>query len=113
MPAAPITSREAAHQIYVCTRESVLEQALADTETITVEPCTRTARDVDPGAYVRVGTGLIWFARTEGARSVWRAVLEARGAEGRVVTEAEKGEEPEAFRDRHVAALVAAGRIAP
>lgn len=114
MPAAALPTRaEAARSFYVCDPRSVLAQALAGSEMIAVEPETRQSLDVLPGALLRVGSAVVWFSTVAAAMGVWRAVLDARRTEGRVVTEAEVGDEPEAFRARHLDALVAAGRVAP
>lgn len=114
MPAAALPTRaEASRGFVVCDTRSVLAQALAGSELIAVEPEGRTSHDVEPGALLRVGTGVVWFSTAGAAMGVWSVMCATRRIEGRVVTEAGQGEEPEAFRARHLDALVAAGRVAP
>ena len=105
MSADIVTTAETARRwIYVCVGDVYVAQALAGSMTCYVERG-------GGGWYVRVGSALLQLRTREAADIVWRACLAALRADGLLVTEQAEGEAPRDLRERHIAALVAAGRI--
>lgn len=103
-----MTSTEARRWLTVCGGPGVVAQAFAGTLTLSLE------RDATSEGYLVRGSSVVCFHRSrEAALHLWRALLEAKRMDGEVVTEPEEGEDPYEYKKRHVAALVAAGRIQP
>lgn len=69
------------------------------------------SRSGDGRCLVHFGGGVADFASQATAEVCLRGLLDARRADGAIVTEQRPGESAADFRDRHVAALLEAGVI--
>lgn len=83
-----------------------IAQALAGTMTYSVEADRA-------GVTVHFSGGVAGFNSLAAADLLWRGLLAARRLDGWVVTEQGVGESAQDFRERHVAALLAAGKVQP
>jgi hypothetical protein len=103
-----VTAAEAMRRLTVYGGYGVVAQAFAGTLTLSLE------RDATSDGYLARGSSVVCFHRSrEAALHLWRALLEAKRMDGEVVTEPEESEDPHEYKKRHVAALLAAGRIQP